>query len=599
MSNQNTLTTDLLNQVLVEVRDKKSFLLNSDFRIQNRDHRKKIDALVEKNLLRILRHNENETVGITLEGLVELDSKTAKEMLNSADKLIPTLQDLYILTKGKSPVTIDDIARHSKTTTEQVGINLYFLTQLSFWSSMSADINGFPTEIHLKEEILDINSIQDELKKRKKENKKISETKREPVKSKHNILSTKRSAVQFKTAFSTYAAVEIIGEGGSGKVFKATDDFNQFVAIKILDPSKATKEKLKRFKNEYIFCSRNKHKNIVTVIDHGLDNDGSPFFVMPLYSNSLRAYVEKIHAKDAFNLFCKVLDGLEAAHLQGVIHRDLKPENILVNDNATELAIADFGIASFDEEAIYTIVETKENTRLANFQYAAPEQRHRGQPVDQRADIYALGLILNELFTKKIPLGLNYTTIASIAPEFSHLDDLVQKMLQHDPIRRYENIEEIKKDLIAKSDEVILLQKVSALKQTVVPITTPDDAILEDPIHVVDGDWENRVLKIFLNREPNKDWIWAFRNMGSHTSVLGKGPEQFNFTGKTASISAETNEAQRIINYFKDWLPTVAKIYENKIKTDLERQQKQLHDELAAKIRIEKERIKLKKSLKF
>src|SRR3981081_1724934 len=98
-------------------------------------------------------------------------------------------------------------------------------------------------------------------------------------------------------------------------------------------------------------------------------------------------------------LFVKILDGVEAAHLQGVIHRDLKPENILVDSKGAHPAIADFGIASFTEDLLVTSVETAPTQRLANFQYAAPEQRLGGRTVRDTADIYALGLILNEMFT--------------------------------------------------------------------------------------------------------------------------------------------------------------------------------------------------------
>ena len=88
---------------------------------------------------------------------------------------------------------------------------------------------------------------------------------------------------QLKTTFSTYAVIERIGEGGSGVVYSAAEEGGPEVAVKILDPTKANKEKLKRFENEYRFCSRNKHANIITVLDHGLSEEQAPFFVMPLY----------------------------------------------------------------------------------------------------------------------------------------------------------------------------------------------------------------------------------------------------------------------------------------------------------------------------
>src|SRR4051794_11708845 len=95
----------------------------------------------------------------------------------------------------------------------------------------------------------------------------------------------------FETVFSRYTATEQIGEGGTGTVFKATTDGGSTVAIKLLDPAKATRERRRRFKNELTFGERNQHKNVITVHDHGLDTSGpepTPFYVMPFYEKSLR-----------------------------------------------------------------------------------------------------------------------------------------------------------------------------------------------------------------------------------------------------------------------------------------------------------------------
>ena len=93
---------------------------------------------------------------------------------------------------------------------------------------------------------------------------------------------------------------------------------------------------------------------------------------------------------DVLPLFSDVLDGVEAAHFLKVIHRDLKPENLLVTMPSRRVVVADFGVAHFEEEDLYTAVETREAERLANFLYSAPEQRARGRDVDCRADVFAL-----------------------------------------------------------------------------------------------------------------------------------------------------------------------------------------------------------------
>ena len=97
----------------------------------------------------------------------------------------------------------------------------------------------------------------------------------------------------FTTTFATYIATHILGEDGSGRIFEANDNVGGIYAIKWLDPAKATKEKIKRFKNELQFCSRNRYPNILTIIDHGVFIKGegnSPFYVMPFTTAPLGTY---------------------------------------------------------------------------------------------------------------------------------------------------------------------------------------------------------------------------------------------------------------------------------------------------------------------
>src|SRR5262249_51522400 len=156
---------------------------------------------------------------------------------------------------------------------------------------------------------------------------------------------------------------------------------------KLLNSQTATTVKRKRFANEIQFCLRTKHQHVLPVIDHGLYiQDGekatSPFYVMPTYQGSLRNLMERGLSPDRIlRYFDHLLDGVEAAHLKGVIHRDLKPENVLYDPAHDALVVADFGIAHFAEDELYTLVETRPNDRLANFQYAAPEQKQRGRQI--------------------------------------------------------------------------------------------------------------------------------------------------------------------------------------------------------------------------
>lgn len=404
---------------------------------------------------------------------------------------------------------------------------------------------------------------------------------------------------EVKSAFSSYSIKDFIGEGGCSLVYSAIEDNGNAVAIKILDPSKVTKEKLKRFENEYRFCSNNRHPNIITVLNYGLTDDDNPFFVMPLYEASLRKLVGTLEPKQAYEVFKKIMDGIEAAHKLDVIHRDLKPENILVNKNGNILVVADFGIASFKEEELYTAVDTNDGSRLANFQYAAPEQRSRGKDVTKKADIYSLGLILNELFTSELAHGTNFKTIESVSSDYPFLDILVEKMLQQDPSSRYENIEEIKKELISRGDEHISMQKISRLKDTVIRSAEADDPLIDDPMRIVGVNWNNNILTIKLNNYTNSRWIKALHNMGSYSSLGGKPPQAFEFTGNVAQISASTNQAQLVINHFKSWLPIANRVYADLLKRDKELAERTEREELQRRIKVEEERSDVLRNLKF
>lgn len=403
----------------------------------------------------------------------------------------------------------------------------------------------------------------------------------------------------FSTTFATYTVSAVLGQGGSGIVFSAVTEDGEDVAIKCLDPKYASREKLRRFKNEFSFCSRTEHPNIVRVVDHGLTENGESFFVMPAYESSLRPLIGSLQPKEALMVFSKILDGVDAAHKLGVVHRDLKPENILVRKSGQILAVADFGIARFEEEELYTAVETKDGTRLANFQYAAPEQRTRGKEVGCGADIYALGLILNELFTGEVPHGTKFLQIAEVSADHSYLDAIVEGMLRQNPSHRPTSVEAIKKDLIARGNEFIARQKLSRTKKQVVSVDELDDPLVDDPIQIIGVDWENNMLTIKLSQNTNPNWVWAINNMGGHTSLWGKGPESFRFSGDTAVISSTDQEAQEIINYFKQWLPRANQVYAIKLKQDRAAEEHRLRKELEARVKAEETRANVLSGLKF
>lgn len=416
-------------------------------------------------------------------------------------------------------------------------------------------------------------------------------------------MSEKSSEKSFPTTFNVYNSIALIGSGGAGNVFKVKDENKEIVAVKCLAPERITKGKLARFKNELHFCLKNQHPNIIKILDWGhvnLKSKKCPFYVMPFYSETLRSLMKKgIPTDKVLSIFSQILDGVEAAHLQGIWHRDLKPENILCDPSSGILVTADFGIAHFTEEWLYTLIETGSQERLANFQYAAPEQREREKNVDQRADIYALGMILNEMFTDQTPHGTGYKTISSVSSEYEYLDALIANMLRQSPEERPATIEAIKMQLIARKNEFITQQKISSLKKTVVPTTEIDDPLITDPPKLVNFDWNRGALTLFLNRPVNSKWIWALQNMGGYASLWGIEPGSFTFSGNEARISISENNVQAMINHFKNWLPKANRMYEQRIRQEKLKAEEESRQKLQREIEEQEARQRVLEKVKI
>lgn len=366
-----------------------------------------------------------------------------------------------------------------------------------------------------------------------------------------------------RTAFDQYTIVRPKGAGASGEVYEVLDTDGLAFAVKVLDQTKITSARLKRFKNEIHFCSRNVHANIVRVIASGVGPDDAPFFVMPLYAETMRQLLgRRVDASVVLRYFGQILDGVEAAHLQNVWHRDLKPENVLFDPSQKQLVVADFGIAHFEEDELLTAVETRNNERLANFLYSAPEQRIRGQAVDSKADIYALGLMLNEMFTGTVPQGTGFRTIAQAAADFVYVDGVIEKMLQQEPSRR-PSIADIKRELIARGNDFLSEQRLNRLKSEVIREAEINDPVIDRPIEVVQVDFLDDRLLFTLSATPPQNWIMAFtRPTSSWSSYPGSGPESFSFRGDVASVGIQPGMSPKtLVNYTRQYVDLANKQY--------------------------------------
>lgn len=233
-----------------------------------------------------------------------------------------------------------------------------------------------------------------------------------------------------------YTLGDGIGDGGTGHVCtaKSPGDPVQY-AVKFLTAKKDGDdyaEKSKRFLAELCFCEGSEHQNILKVLGHGEFN-GQLCYIMRYCPKTLRNVISEEH--DPFKLLdysIQLCEAVKYIHDAGVIHRDIKPENILLDNQAT-LLLADFGIAHFIDSTL-----TQTGDWLGNKCYAAPEQLARGNArhITKECDIYAIGAIINELFTKIKPSGSQYLTISEVEPFLFPLDNLVYRCLRQNPRER-------------------------------------------------------------------------------------------------------------------------------------------------------------------
>ncbi len=201
-----------------------------------------------------------------------------------------------------------------------------------------------------------------------------------------------------------YRIINQIGEGGMATVYKAYQpSMDRNVAIKVL-PSKLAEssEFTQRFQQEARIIAKLEHPHILPVFDYG-ENNGVTYFVMRyLDAGTLREKMETgrpLPLDEIDRLFTQLADALSYAHSNGIIHRDLKPSNALI-DLQGNLFLTDFGIAKLLESASPRLTQT--DAIMGTPAYISPEQAMAIQ-VDQRSDIYSLGIILYEMVTGRVP----------------------------------------------------------------------------------------------------------------------------------------------------------------------------------------------------
>ena len=259
-----------------------------------------------------------------------------------------------------------------------------------------------------------------------------------------------------------YRIVRRLGSGGMANVYLAEDEeLGRMVAIKILNDRHASDDSfVERFRREAKNAAGLSHPNIVSIYDRG-EAEGTYYIAMEYLEG--RSLKDRIVAEGplpipaAIDATRQILHALGFAHRGGVVHRDVKPHNVLLSPDASErrYKVTDFGISRTSASQM-----TEAGSIVGTAQYLSPEQA-RGAPVDQRSDIYSVGIVLYELLTGKLPFtGETPLEIAmkhlseipkppsALRPEVSpDLDMVVLRALAKDPADRFESADEMDREL--------------------------------------------------------------------------------------------------------------------------------------------------------
>lgn len=258
-----------------------------------------------------------------------------------------------------------------------------------------------------------------------------------------------------------YEIVQLLGEGGMGSVYEARDcELDRLVALKVIRPELAQNaDALHRFKQELILARQVTHRNVIRIFDLG-EAAGIKFITMEyVEGQDLKALIRetgKLEPKKAAEIIEQVCRALEVAHMEGVIHRDLKPQNIMVGKQG-KVSVMDFGIARSMEVGGGM---TQTGALVGTPEYMSPEQA-KGEKLDSRTDLFALGIIFYELLTGDSPYKAD-TAMATLYKRTKEaarppveldqsipraLSDIVVRCLQIDKEKRYASATEILQDL--------------------------------------------------------------------------------------------------------------------------------------------------------
>jgi serine/threonine protein kinase len=258
-----------------------------------------------------------------------------------------------------------------------------------------------------------------------------------------------------------YRLAQQLGKGGNARVYFATDTRNgKPVALKLFfrelerDP-----QFVARFRKEVKIASSLNHPNIVRTLDYGYDDERYYLVMEYVDGGNLQNLIHRrgrLSLPEVVNFVGQLCDALEYAHSQGIIHRDIKPQNVLI-DSQEHIKLSDFGLA----RAIANTGLTVTGPTIGTIGYLAPEQIQNAK-LTVRTDIYALGVMMFEMVTGRLPFENDSALAVALAhvreraprprkynPEVSpRLELIIEKCMEKDPANRYASVQELKHDLI-------------------------------------------------------------------------------------------------------------------------------------------------------
>ncbi|MBP47378.1 MAG: hypothetical protein CMH53_05525 [Myxococcales bacterium] len=277
---------------------------------------------------------------------------------------------------------------------------------------------------------------------------------------------------------SRYRLLQLIGQGGMGRVYKAQDTAmsDRVVAVKVLAPHLVSDERqVMRFEQEARAANQLRHPNTISVLDFGRDSEGHIFMVIEfLTGETLTAILRRgrVGMSRCLYIFRQVCKSLAEAHSKNIVHRDLKPDNIFVCEIYGEsdfVKVIDFGIAKFLEDESAQL--TQAGKMFGTPRYLSPEQASGGA-LDNRSDLYSLGVIMFECITGRAPflaaepIAVAIKHVQEPAPRMEdvtddisipeQVDSLVFRLLQKKPEDRLQSAEEV---VVAIDEAMAALQK--------------------------------------------------------------------------------------------------------------------------------------------